>query len=187
MNSEELIASIWQESEKKIRGMIQETDEEESKIEQDVMQALSRIRDDGQQHCSAASANRTEEILGEAEKRARIMKIEASIMLAERLYRISCSSLRSLREQGYQEIFRRMAEELPLLPWKSIRVNPEDSGIAGEYFPGAEIMTDELITGGMDVTTGDGNIRVINTFEKRLERTWEDIIPDLLKEDYETV
>ena len=187
MNSEELIASIWQESEKKIRGMIQETDEEESKIEQDVMQALSRIRDDGQQHCSAASANRTEEILGEAEKRARIMKIEASIMLAERLYRISCSSLRRLREQGYQEIFRRMAEELPLLPWKSIRVNPEDSGIAGEYFPGAEIMTDELITGGMDVTTGDGNIRVINTFEKRLERTWEDIIPDLLKEDYETV
>jgi len=187
VNSEELIASIWQESEKKIRAMIQETDEEESKIEQDVMQALRRIRDDGQQHCSAASAKRTEEILGEAEKRARMMNIEANMLLAERLYRISCSSLRSLREQGYQEVFGHMAEELPLLPWKSIRVNPEDSGIAGEYFPGAEIITDGLIAGGMDVATGDGNVRVINTFEKRLERTWDDIIPDLLKEDYEAV
>ena len=187
MNSEELIASIWQESEKKIRAMIQETDEEGSKIEQELMQALSRIRDDGQQHCSAASAKRMEEILGEAEKRARMINIEANMLLAERLYRISCMSLLGLRKQGYQEIFRHLAEELPLLPWKSIRVNPEDSGIAGEFFPGAEIITDELITGGMDVTTGDGNIRVINTFEKRLERTWEDIIPDLLKEDYETV
>ena len=187
MNGQELIASIWQESEKKIRAMIQESDEAETRIEQDVMQALSRIRDEGQQHCSSASAKRTEEILGEAEKRARMMNIEANMLLAERLYRISCSSLRSLREQRYQEIFRHMAEELPLLPWKSVRVNPEDSGIAEQYFSGAEIITDELITGGMDVTTSDGNIRVINTFEKRLERAWEDIIPDLLKKDYETV
>lgn len=187
MNGQELIASIWQESEKKIRAMIRETDEEETRIEQDVMQALGRIRDEGRQHCSSASEKRTEEILGEAEKRARMMKIEANMLLAERLYRISCSSLRSLREQGYQEIFRNMSEELPLLPWKSVRVNPEDSGIAKEYFPGAEIIIDELITGGMDVTTIDGNIRVINTFEKRLDRAWEDIIPDLLKEDYETV
>jgi V/A-type H+-transporting ATPase subunit E len=186
MNYEELIESLWQEAEKKIETMIQETSEEESKIEKETMLTLSCIRDDSQQHCSSESAKRAEEILAEAEKNARMISIEANIRLAERLYRMSCSSLAGLRKQGDQEIFRNMTSELPLLPWKSVRVNPEDSGIAGEHFPGAEIITDKRITGGMDVTTGDGKIRVINTFEKRLERAWEDIIPDLMKGDYET-
>jgi len=37
------------------------------------------------------------------------------------------------------------------------------------------------------VMTGDSKIRVINTLEKRLERAWGDILPHLLKEDYEAV
>jgi len=187
MNYEELLESLWQESEKKIGAMIRETDEEEARIEQDVMQTLSRIRDEGQQHCVSTWAKRTEEILTEAEKSARMMSIETNLMLAERLYKISRSSLSSLRNGRYEEIFRQMAAELPPLPWKSVRVNPADTGISGECFPGAETITDELITGGMDVTTGDGKIRVVNTFEKRLERAWEDIAPDLLKGNYENV
>lgn len=80
-----------------------------------------------------------------------------------------------------------MAAELPLLSWKTVRVNPEDSEIAGRHFPGAEIITDAAVSGGMDTMSGDGKIRVINTLEKRLERAWEDIATDLLKEDYENL
>jgi len=80
-----------------------------------------------------------------------------------------------------------MAAEIPPLPWKTVRVNPEDVGIARKHFPGAVIITDEGISGGMDVMTGDGKIRVINTLEKRLERAWGDILPHLMKEDYEAV
>jgi V/A-type H+-transporting ATPase subunit E len=187
MNYEELIESLWQEAEKKIETMIRETSEEESKIEKEAMLTLSRIRDDGQQHSSYESAKRIEEILAEAEKNSRMISIEANIRLAERLYSTSCASLPGLRQQRYREIFMSMTSELPMLPWKIVRVNPEDSGIAAEQFPNAEIIADERITGGMDATTGDGKVRVINTFEKRLERAWEDIIPDLLKKDYETV
>jgi V/A-type H+-transporting ATPase subunit E len=185
MNYEELIESLWKEAEKKIETMIRETDEEESKIEKETLLALGRIRNDGQHYSTSESAKRTEEIVAEAEKDARRISIEANVMLAERLYKISSASLPGLRKQGYEGIFRNLVAELPTLPWKTVRVNPEDSGIAGEHFPGAEIVTNKLITGGLDAVTEVGKVQVINTFDKRLERAWEDIIPDLLKGVYE--
>ena len=115
------------------------------------------------------------------------MKIAEDLRLSERLYRISHASLGRLRNQEYEGFFKNMAAELPLLPWKTVRVNPEDVGIARKHFPGAEIITDEGISGGMDVITGDGKFRVINTLEKRLERAWGDILPHIMKEFYGTV
>jgi hypothetical protein len=35
--------------------------------------------------------------------------------------------------------------------------------------------------------TDGGKIRVINTFEKRLERAWVDMLPGLLKETYDVI
>ena len=66
-------------------------------------------------------------------------------------------------------------------------MNPDDAGSAQISFPGADIIPDERISGGMDVITGDNSVRVINTLEKRLDRAWDDILPDLMKEYYEAV
>jgi V/A-type H+-transporting ATPase subunit E len=79
-----------------------------------------------------------------------------------------------------------MAAELPA-DWKTVRVNSEDAGIAREHFPEAGIITDDSISGGMDVMTEDAKIRVINTLEKRLERAWGDVLPHIMKELDETV
>jgi vacuolar-type H+-ATPase subunit E/Vma4 len=68
-----------------------------------------------------------------------------------------------------------------------VRVNPEDVALAGKYFPGAEIIPDRNITGGMDASTADGTIRIINTFEKRMERAWTDMLPVLIKDVYQEV
>ena len=43
----------------------------------------------------------------------------------------------------------------------------------------------ETITGGMDAETADGAIRVVNTFEKRIERAWADLLPLLIKDVYQ--
>ena len=187
MNCEELIESLWKEAEKKIGAIIRETGEEESKIEKEALLRISRLREESQRRCSSASRKRTEEVISEAEKKARLVIIAEDLKLSERLYRISHASLRRLRNRGYEVFFKNMAAEIPPHPWKTVRVNPEDVGIARKHFPGAVIITDEGISGGMDVMTGDGKIRVINTLEKRLERAWGDILPRLMKEDYETV
>lgn len=187
MNCEELIESLWHEAEKKISAIIRETGEEVTRINKEALLRISRLREDGRQRCSSASRKQTEETLSEAAKKARLINIAEDLRLAERLYRISHASLRRLRNPDYQASFRIMAEELPPLAWKTVRVNPEDAVIAREHFPEAGIITDDSISGGMDVVTDDGKIRVINTLEKRLDRAWGDILPHIMKEFYGTV
>ena len=187
MNCEELIESLWQEAEKKIVAIIRETGEEETRINKEALLRINRLREDSQQRCLAASEKRTEETLSEAKKKARLINIAEDVRLSERLYRISHASLRMLRNRDYQSSFSIISKELPPLGWKTVRVNSEDAGIAQEHFPEAGIITDNRISGGMDVMTDDGKIRVINTLEKRLERAWEDILPHIMKEFYGTV
>lgn len=187
MNCEELIGSLWQEAEKKISAIIREAGEEETRINKEALLRISRLREESQQRCSLASARQTEEALSEAEKKARLINFEEDLRQAERLYRISHASLRKLRNRDYQGSFRLMLKELPPLDWETVRVNPEDTGLAQEHFPKAGIIPDDNISGGMDVMTADGKIRVINTLEKRLERAWGDILPHMIKEFHETV
>jgi V/A-type H+-transporting ATPase subunit E len=187
MNCEELIEALWLEAEKKIATIIRETGEVETRINKEALLRINRLREDSQHRCSSASKKRTEETLSEAEKKARLINIAEDLKLAERLYRMSQASLCKLRNRDYQGSFRIMAEELPPLPWMTVRVNPEDAGLAQEHFPEAGIIIDDNISGGMDVMTDDGKIRVINTLEKRLERAWGDILPHIMKEFYGTV
>lgn len=187
MNCEELIGSLWQEAEKKIAAISRETEEEETRIVKEALLKINRLQEESQQHCSSASGKRTEETLSEARRNARLINIKADLRLSERLYRISQSSLCELRNHAYRDYFRLMAEELPPLEWKTVRINPEDAGLALSHFTKAEIMADDSISGGMDVMTDNEKIRVINTLEKRLERAWVDILPHIMKEFHETV
>lgn len=57
--------------------------------------------------------------------------------------------------------------------------------IAAVRFPDAEIIPDPAISGGMDAATGSEDIRVVNSFEKRLETAWDVLFPEMLKAIYE--
>ena len=50
------------------------------------------------------------------------------------------------------------------------------------FFPQAEIETDDSIRGGFEASADDGKYRVINVLEKRLEKGWPLVLPELLKE-----
>lgn len=79
-------------------------------------------------------------------------------------------------------MFNRLAAELPPAAWETVRVNPTDGELAGHLFPTALIEPDPAISGGMEALAEEGRIRVVNTLEKRLERGWPELFPDLLGE-----
>ena len=187
MDCESLIESLWRDGEKKIQEIEAETKEQLDRLETEISLKITALKKKIEENIRADSAKRTGEILSEAEQRAALIGISASRQLAVRLYHLARASLLLLRNERYGDVFTALAAELPPLPWKSVRVHPGDAGIARQCFPAAEIIADDTISGGIEVMTADGKVRIINTFEKRLERAWEEISSDLLREDYEAL
>lgn len=187
MNCEELIESLWRKAEENIALIAQDANVDAERIKSDMHLKINHIREESQRLCSSEAEKRTHDVLAEAEKKAQTMCISGIRLLSDRLYRIACSALPLLRNQDYQRTFRNLAAEMPPLAWKTVRVNTDDVEAVREHFPEAEIVADPEISGGIDAETENGKIRVINTFNKRLERAWEEIIPNLIKEDYETL
>jgi len=183
MDCENLIDCLWKEADKKIRIIYEEAKEAAAKIGGETSVKISRLREEYERKTNEATATRIREIRADAEKEARLLRASAAQRFSNRLYGEFRSSLPLLRNEGYANAFAAMASELPPLSWKVVRVNPGDVSLAREHFPDAEIVSDCGISGGMDIATGDGRIRVINTLEKRLERIWEELIPDLMREN----
>ena len=187
MDCESLMESLWRDGERKIREIEAEAGEEAEKIETEVSLRVTALKEHHEKNMLADSEKRTSDILTDANQKADLIRIAAFRKLLSRLYQLARSSLMLLRNERYGDLFTALTAEIPSLPWKSVRVHPGDTERAQKSFPGAEIIADDTISGGMDVMTGDGKVRVINTFEKRLERAWEEMSSDLLQEDYEAL
>ena len=110
---------------------------------------LKRLRENAERQRAAAVRDRTARAIAEACSRARTLRLAAEKELAGRLYTAAVSSLKSLRNSDYEAVFHSLVRELPLIAWQTVRVNPQDAALAGRYFPGAKIMPDETIVGGM--------------------------------------
>ncbi len=185
MGSKELIESLRKAADGKIRSLWREAEAEAERLRAETSRKIDEIRENDTRMLSSKAGEETEKILWDANNTARMHRLSAEKALADRAFSLALSALRRLRNEQYKEAFEKIVHELPRLAWQTVRVNPEDIGLAGEYFPGAEIIPDENITGGVDAMMEAGKIRVINTFEKRLERAWEDIFPALMKAAYE--
>jgi V/A-type H+-transporting ATPase subunit E len=185
MSCKELIESLRKAAEGRVRLVWQEAEAEAGKINADVALRLKQLRDDMSRKQTLMTADRISRAVSDANSRARIVRLSAEKALSDRLYGEAVASLSSLRKGPYEALFGVMVEELPPLAWQAVRVNPGDVALAKKHFPGAEIVADAGITGGMDVSARSGAVRVVNTFEKRLERAWGDIQPSLIRDAYE--
>ncbi len=105
---------------------------------------------------------------------------EARTALAGRLYKLAQEAVVLFRNGEYERLFAALVKELPACTWQRVRVNPADQGLAQIHFADAQIVGDEAIVAGMDVEAEHGRIRINNTLEKRLQRAWPDILPDLI-------
>jgi vacuolar-type H+-ATPase subunit E/Vma4 len=185
MGSRELIESLRRASEESIRLQRTEAEQEVAALQDSLSRQIADLR---RQYADKLAVAENEEFRlarADAGSRARTIKLDAEKTISDRLFSIARTSLSQLRQDGYPAIFEKLVQELPSLPWVRVRVHPADIDLARRRFPGAEIVSAETITGGMDAAIADGGIVVVNTFEKRLELAWADLLPLLISDVYQ--
>lgn len=184
MGHNELIASLRKETEEKISAIRVRTDEEIKDIRKDLSNKIARLRDEYREKQESVRLNQEESMRQDTLKTVRRIKLTAEKALSDRLLPLAFSCLPALRDKRYGTMFSLLVRELPPESWGEVWVNAEDSGRAGELFPDAKVFTKETVTGGLEVGRMDGKVRIANTFEKRLERAWEDVFPLIMKDCY---
>ncbi len=182
MGRNELIEALRREGEEKRRSIRRQAEEEADRIRKEASEEMERVRQECKDRQAAAAGERCDALFSEARRKARMVLLSAHEELAERLRREAFRSLGCLRERSYANVFRGLVTELPAYRWRVVRVSPDDKERAREYFPEAEIISDSTISGGLDVTGKRAAVRVVNTFEKRLESLWEDLLPELIRD-----
>jgi V/A-type H+-transporting ATPase subunit E len=187
MGCKELIDSLKKAGDERTRKLWQDAEADGGKILADVARRVEQLREDMSRKKALMAGDRISRAVSEANSRARIIRLSAEKALSDRLYAAAQASLPALRRGSSEAQFEALARELPPLAWQIVSVNPDDVALAKKHFPGAEITANDRITGGMDAAAQNGDIRVINTFEKRLERAWGDMQPELIKDAYREV
>ena len=178
----ELIEALRKEGEEKIRAIWREAEAEAGKIRRDAAEKIDEMKEKHGRVQASTAKDKSDDILSDAAKRARSIRLLSEEELSDRLYRLSVPLLRTLRGKDYKDVFSAIVKELPQNRWEVIRVNPEDEDIAKGYFHDSEIVRDINITGGLDASAAGGGIRILNTFEKRLERVWKELLPEIIRD-----
>jgi hypothetical protein len=104
MGCEELIGSLRKEAEEKVSGLWKETEEEAGRIREGVSIRLGAL---SHENSAGRFSEEREKLLLEARKKARSIRLRSEDRLSARLYSLSVSSLRLLREKAYEDIFSR--------------------------------------------------------------------------------
>lgn len=182
MGYEELIRSLQEEADEKVRQLRNDAFAEAERIREDASKRVDRARSEYEEEMKNIARKIQDNILFDAEKKAKEIILRAEKKLSDLLFSHAMTCLHSLRSEGYGRVFTALAGELPHFQWKEVRVASEDVEYAKELFPHACIVPDGSITGGLEVHSENGRICIINTFEKRLERAWEGMLPLIMQE-----
>jgi vacuolar-type H+-ATPase subunit E/Vma4 len=184
MGHEELIASLRKEGQEKVRAVRDEAEAEADKIRAETAGKIERLREEYRLKDMRLTRTQENDILSSAEKKARIIVLSAEKSLSDRLFNLSLTCLHELRREGYENIFSALVKEIPRAGWDKVRVHSADEAMARRYFPDAGIVADDNISGGFEAAA-ENKRYVINTFEKRVERAWEEILPSLVIDTYQ--
>ena len=182
MGHEELVRSLRREADEQIRLIWDEAEKEAGKAREEARLESARKREEFEKELAGMIKAQDEVILKEAQNMAKGIKLSAEKAFSERLFSLALSCLVELRGEGSKEAFMRLYKELPAVKWEHVKVNSGDMKYASEVFQGASIKPEENISGGMQVLNGNGKICITNTLEKRLERSWEDMLPLLIED-----
>ncbi len=184
MGCKELIEALRREGDEKAQAIWQEAGAEAGKIRADANERINRMQEEYSLMQASTIKDQIEPILSDAKQKADAIRLAAEKDMSVHLYHLAVSILNNLRDEGYPDVFCPLVKELPFCKWEIVKVNPQDEKIAREYFPDSEIITDSSIAGGLEVQAKAGKIRISNTFEKRLERAWMEILPGLMRDIY---
>jgi vacuolar-type H+-ATPase subunit E/Vma4 len=177
MGYRELIASLRIEGEEKMKTIRDNARAEAEELQARAAKKIGQLRKEYKVKEDEIGKAQEDDVLSKARNKARIIKLESEKSLSDRLLRLALPCLPELRNDRYEAVFALMKKELPETLWEEVIVNPEDVHIARTLFPGSEITSDDGIAGGLEVLRESRKQHIINTFEKRLERAWENILP----------
>lgn len=187
MGHDELIRSLRSEADEQVKAIWDKAEKEAAEAREKARMESDRIKEEFERDLAEKIRTVNEAVMKEAADRARDIKLSAEAGLSERLFSLSLSCLGKLRKETGREVFLSLYKELPGGEWELAEVNPGDMDYASEIFGGVDVRPDENISGGMRVVMENGRICVTNTFEKRLERSWEDMLPLLLGDVYKEI
>lgn len=182
MGCRELIESLRAAGDEKVLALRAAAEQEAAQTRSDAELRINELRRSRDREQQAEAMRQADALLAAARAESRRIVLQAEQALAERLAAAARALLPSLRTAAYAGMFEDFAQELPKLGWKTVRVNPADVELARSYFAGAEVEPDESISGGLAVQTEGARVQVVNTFETRLARKWEDMLPEIMAE-----
>ncbi|QEM67283.1 hypothetical protein FO488_03355 [Geobacter sp. FeAm09] len=180
MGYHELVASLRREGEERVAAIRTAAATEGDRIRGDAAAQLQALRDDYARRRADAIAAAAGKLAAEGRRRAERIRLQAESSLAERLYAVARASLAELRGDDYAGHFARLVGELLPCPWETVWVNPADVPLARRHFPQVRIEADDAISGGLRVTGEGGRLTIDNTFEKRLERCWPELVSQVV-------
>lgn len=112
----------------------------------------------------------------------RRMRLQAMLQLEGRLRNLAEAELARLEPAQRDALLKTAGAEAPAGSWQVVRVHPDDQGLAGRLFPDAEVETDPRISGGLYLSTKEGEVRIDNTLETRLASSWPELSGRMLAE-----
>lgn len=180
MGYRELIDSLRQEGEAKVRAIRDSAEAEAELIRQESAARLAALQLTYRNRQTAAVAAELQLLLATARQQATLIRLAAEHQLADRLDAVARRSLARLRTSGYAEVFTALVAELPARSWETARVNPADLELARAALPSTRLEPDNGITGGLVVMADQGSVQIDNTLEKRLERGWPTLLARLM-------
>jgi vacuolar-type H+-ATPase subunit E/Vma4 len=182
MGCKELIESLRAAASERVNAVWSEASAEADKVRAASAQRIGQAKDDADRTTAARVALIRAQTQLETNSKERGLRLAADRKLADLLYSIARSRLTQVRDRGYDAVFLALVQELPRFTWGSVKVHPDDVERARKCFPRAEITASDTISGGLEATSDDGQVTVVNTCEKRLERAWEEMLPTMIKE-----
>ena len=181
MGLEELISTLKKGEQKQIDAIWQQVNAEADSLRGQAAEAIAKITEEHAEQLASACQKSVRSIVAEADIKARKKKLYAYQGLDDLLRQTAMKQLHKLRQLDYENVFAQLVKELPDCQWEKIIVNPADVDIAAKTFNKNSVQSDSAISGGLVAVSADRRIVVDNTFEKRLERKWDQIIPELIK------
>jgi V/A-type H+/Na+-transporting ATPase subunit E len=182
VGSEQLLAALRQEGERRAGEIREEAEVAAARLRSEAAARLALLREEHAREQARAIEAEMSAVLAEAERAARGVRLAGAQRLAARLFDLALALLPALRDGEYPELFARLAGALPPREWGTLRVNPADRVQAQTLFARARIETDPAISGGLEAWAQGGELQVVDTLEKRLERGWPEMLPLLLRE-----
>lgn len=183
MGRPELLEALRREGREKTAAIAAQGAAEEERLRSEAAERLGGMQREHELLRERLCSDRHRERIATAAREAALIRLRAEHALSVRLYGRARACLPGLRtDDTAGRLMRLMAAELPAAGWHTVWVASADALPAAACFPGAAVIPDDAVSGGVRAATGDNGLTVDNTFEIRLERLWPDLLPHLMAE-----